>query len=427
LVTSNVGSSLDLVIEGSTGAIAMPNPTSLALACLRILSICRDPVTFQRCRAQVEHYSVRVAAEGIARAYGQLKPENALVADPVVLDDKPRIALLGEFHGTNLAGSIQYELLGMGIAPIFFRSQDAFTDSVAQKLFYRFNRRPMKLNAFAHDLAQTCIDAKVNLLITTGICPLTEHAAARMVAKGIVIVNWMSDDPWNKAYKNNYLIPTLKYMSTVFSPRQANIEQLKASGPSQVVYLPFASDKRFFSPKPYKTLADIEGDIELLFVGGADAERRKTLLSVAKSDLKIALYGGYWGRAAIYRKFIRGIATPEKINIETQQAKVSLILVRRANRDGHVMRSLEAAASGACLLVEHTREHEALFGADGDCVQYFYANAEILPKTNALLANPTERHRLRQNIIEKMRTADHSYGARVRDILRIALPKLPLT
>ena len=429
LVSERVGSSVDLIVEGSTGTVAAADAKSLALACLRILPICRDPLTFERCRTQVERYSVRAAAWGIAQAYLALVPTAILPAkaySPHALDApscrKPRVALLGEYGGTNLAGSIQHELLAMAIAPTLFRTSDAYTASWAQKMLYRFNLRPIKLNAFADDLAQTCIAAKIELLITTGICPLTAAAAGRMAAHGITMVSLMSDDPWNSAYKNDFLIPTLKYMRTVFSPRRSNIEQLKASGAKHVVYLPFAADSRFFWPAQYNVLSDIEDDTDLLFVGGADAERRQTLLAVARSGLKLKLFGGYWDKLAIYKKFVQGIASPEKINTASQSAKVCLILVRRANRDGHVMRSLEAAASGACMLVEYTAEHEAIFGADGDCVRYFYTDAEILPKTQELLADPGERHRLRQNVVRMMRANEHTYRARVLEMIRIALP-----
>lgn len=425
LVSDRVGSAVNLIAEGSTGVIANPDATSLARACLRILPICRDSGTFQRCRVQIEPYSVRAAAQGIASAYQALVPAANLA--PVVadahIDRKPRIALLGEYSGTHIAGSIRHELLGLGIAPIVFSSSAAHRPGLAQKLLYRFNRRPIKLNAFADDLAQTCIAAKIDLLITTGICPLTASAAASMAAAGIAVVSWMSDDPWNQAYKNDFLIPTFKYLSAVFTPRRANIEQLKASGAKNVVYLPFAADTRFFAPAKFDRLSEIEDDCDLLFVGGADAERRQSLLETAQSGLKLKLFGGYWDKLAVYQNFVQGIAAPEQINRASQSAKVCLILVRRANRDGHVMRSLEAAASGACLLVEHTAEHEALFGADGECVRYFYADSEILPKTQELLANPHERLRLRQNIVEKMRNDSHSYRARVLEMLRIALPK----
>lgn len=430
LVSERVGSAVDLIVEGSTGAIAAATSESLALACMRILLICRDPLTFLRCRTQVERYSVYAAAKGIARAYAELTTESAHVsafAQPripanVALAEKPRVAVLGQLGYTNLGFSIHHELLSMGIAPVFFSSLDAYRAGLAQRLMYRLNRTPLNLNAFADDLAQSCIEARIDLLISTGICPLTEAAVEKMARHGVATVNWLSDDPWNSANRNRFFLPTFKHMAAVFTPRHANIDQLRAHGAKRVEYLPFAADQRFFKPRPYADLMDIEAEIDLLFVGGADIDRRQSLKAVPDSDVKLAIYGDYWHKDARYRVVALGIASPEQINAASQSAKVCLILVRRANRDGHVMRSLEAAASGACMLVEHTAEHEALFGTDGECVRYFYDDAEILPKTLELLANPSERHRLRQAVVRMMHVNAHTYRARVLEMMRIALP-----
>ena len=428
LVSERVGSAVDLIVEGSTGAIAAATSESLAMACMRILLICRDPLTALRCRTLIERYSVRAAVAGIARGYTELTaqsvhqfepPRNPTNFEPL---EKPRVAVLGQLGYTNLGFSIQHELLSMGIAPIFFSSLNAYRAGLAQRLMYRLNRTPLNLNEFADDLAQSCIEARIDLLISTGICPLTEAAVEKMARHGVRTVNWLSDDPWNSANRNSFFLPTLKHMAAVFTPRHANIDQLRAHGAKRVEYMPFAADQRFFKPMPYADLADIEAEIDLLFVGGADVDRCQSLKAVVESDVNLTIYGDYWHKNVRYRAVALGIASPEQINVASQTAKVCLILVRRANRDGHVMRSVEAAASGACMLVEHTAEHEALFGTDGECVRYFYADAEILPKTQALLANPEERHRLRQNITQKMRTDKHSYRARVLEMLRIALP-----
>ena len=430
LVSERVGSSVDLIVEGSTGTVAAADAKSLALACLRILPICRDPLTFERCRRQVERYSVRAAAWGIAQAYRELTARtvdlNRFEAPwnraNFALPEKPRVAVLGQLGYTNLGFSIQHELLSMGLAPVFFSSLDAYRAGLPQRLMYRVNRYTLNLYAFADDLAQTCIEARIDLLITTGICPLTESAVEKMARHAVATVNWLSDDPWNSSNRNSFFLPTLKHMAAVFTPRHANIDQLRAQGVKRVEYMPFAADQRFFKPRLCPNLVDIEAEIDLLFVGGADIDRRLSLKAVANSNVKLAIYGDYWHKDACYRAVALGIASPEKINTASQSAKVCLILVRRANRDGHVMRSLEAAASGACMLVEYTAEHEAIFGTDGECVRYFYADSEILPKTQELLADPGERHRLRQNVVRMMRANEHTYRARVLEMIRIALP-----
>ena len=56
-------------------------------------------------------------------------------------------------------------------------------------------------------------------------------------------------------------------------------------------------------------------------------------------------------------------------------AKVNLCLVRRAKRDGHVMRSFEIAAVGGCMLAQDTDEHREIFGPEGEAVRLFSRRA----------------------------------------------------
>ena len=82
----------------------------------------------------------------------------------------------------------------------------------------------------------------------------------------------------------------------------------------------------------------------------------------------VAVAGGYWERYPAFRAHALGIKPPEIIRALTAAAKVNLCLVRRANRDGHVMRSFEIAAIGGCMLAEDTDEHRDIFGGEGESV-----------------------------------------------------------
>ena len=76
----------------------------------------------------------------------------------------------------------------------------------------------------------------------------------------------------------------------------------------------------------------------------------------------VALVGGYWERYPAFRAQALGIKPPEIIRALTASAKVNFCLVRRANRDGHVMRSFEIAATGGCMVAEDTVKHREIFG-----------------------------------------------------------------
>ena len=110
---------------------------------------------------------------------------------------------------------------------------------------------------------------------------------------------------------------------------------------------------------------------DVFFAGGADNERRPFLAALVANGFDVALYGDYWERFAETRPVTRGHGSPKELRHAIAASKVCLGLVRRANRDGHAMRSIEVPAAGGCFLVERTREHEDIFGPDGEAVTYF--------------------------------------------------------
>jgi spore maturation protein CgeB len=108
-----------------------------------------------------------------------------------------------------------------------------------------------------------------------------------------------------------------------------------------------------------------------------------------------------------------------------QEAKISLCLVRRANRDGHVMRTFEAAVSGACMLVEYTDEHREIFGHDGDCVLFFKNFSDLVARAKWLINHPEERIRLRKAVFNKIhRDGCNSYFHRLKYILKNSFKRM---
>src|SRR5262249_15371140 len=101
-------------------------------------------------------------------------------------------------------------------------------------------------------------------------------------------------------------------------------------------------------------------------------------------------------------------------------AKVALCLARHANRDGHVMRSLEIAAIGACMLVEDTAEHRELFGNDAETVIYFASIPEMLDRLQWLLQHPDECARLATAVRERIVHGNHRYEDRLHVMLNHA-------
>ena len=133
-------------------------------------------------------------------------------------------------------------------------------------------------------------------------------------------------------------------------------------------------------------------------MGGADRERVPFIAALNRLGVSVAVYGDYWNRYPETRASHRGYGDIATLRKATSAAKVNLCLVRRANRDGQVMRSYEAAAIGSCMLVEDTPEHRELFGPDGETVVYFETIDDMLRRLQLLLDAPDERARLRRAV-----------------------------
>ena len=98
-------------------------------------------------------------------------------------------------------------------------------------------------------------------------------------------------------------------------------------------------------------------------------------------------------------------------------AQITLCLVRQANRDGHVMRTFEAPAMGACMLTEDTDEHRALFGDSGVTTVHFSSPDDLVAEVKWLLARPQDRRRMAQAAYALITEGSHSYADRLHELL----------
>jgi hypothetical protein len=329
------------------------------------------------------------------------------------------LALLGTLHGTHVGGSLARGAAKLGIKSILFDAEQAAAGPrLLRLLFWHFgDQRPLYLNRFSNELVETCARAKPDVLIATGMAPLTESALQRLRQLGIVSVNYSTDDPWNPAMRSNWHLRALPSYDLVFSPRRSNIEDFRRLGCAKVQYLSFGYDESIFSSTTYSS--DVRAH-DVLFVGGADHDRVAFMTEFVGRGPPVAVVGGYWERYPAFRAHALGIKPPEMIRALTAAAKVNLCLVRRANRDGHVMRSFEIAAAGGCMLAEDTDEHREIFGPEDEATVYFRNAKEAAERARALLCNPSKRKRLAAALHRRIVGGAHTYADRLATILGIA-------
>ena len=323
------------------------------------------------------------------------------------------------FHGTHIGGSLSRAASRAGFDVIEFDAERAFDGNRwIRAALWRFgDRRPPRLRRFASEVVASSARHRPSAVIATGMAPLPGSAVERLRALGAHCINYSTDDPWNPAMRARWHLRALREYNAVFTTRRSNIPDLKRIGCPQVHYLPFGYDRAIFASGP---LATKDCGPDVLFVGGADRDRISFVREFISTGSDIALVGAYWERVAALRGYALGSKAPGEVARLTAAAKINLCLVRRANRDGHVMRSFEIAALGGCMLVEDTAEHRQIFGPDGEAVVYFRNAQEAGTRTKSLLGDAAERARLSSAVFARISAAQNTYLDRLLAMLEAA-------
>jgi hypothetical protein len=301
----------------------------------------------------------------------------------------------------------------------FCNAEEAFGGpAVLGKLSWRLaGHRPPRLRQFSHQVVAACGAARPDWVLTTGLAPLESWALRAIGELGARRLNFLTDDPWNPVHRAPWFLEALPLYDHVFSPRLANLDDLRSLGCREVSYLPFAYAPAIHFPEPPPPDDATRFAADVVFVGGADRDRVPVMATLAQSGARLDLWGGYWQRHPETRAYARGHADPRTVRHAVGGARVALCLVRRANRDGHAMRSYEVPAIGACMLVEDTPEHRAIFGEDGTAVIYFESTQSMLDRMRWLLAHDLERQRLAEAAHRLVVGGQNTYADRLRAML----------
>ena len=280
-------------------------------------------------------------------------------------------------------------------------------------------RRPANITEFSRQVVQVCRERQPAAVIATGLAPLDATAMRAIGEMGIRRVNFLTDDPWNETHYASWFMDVLDQDDVVFTPRTANVDDLRGAGCRWVGYLPFAyaPDIHFTDP-PATDNERMRFEADVVFVGGADRDRVDWMAPLISAGFRVALYGGYWDRHSQTRGAARGMADAATVRKAIGGGATTLCLVRRANRDGHSMRSFEVPAIGACMLVEDTVEHRTIFGEARQAVEYVTSPDEAVARITALLPDRTERHRLTSSAHALIASGNHTWSDRLRTMLK---------
>jgi spore maturation protein CgeB len=254
-------------------------------------------------------------------------------------------------------------------------------------------------------------------VISTGLAHLAGAAVQAIRRNGARIANYSTDDPWSRAQGGEWFRESLPHYDAIYSTRRSNLADFRRIGCASVEFLPLAYDPLVHFPEePSTEIPDALCDV--VFVGAADKDRLPYMEALVQAGLNLHLWGGYWKKIAFFREYAFGHADGAATRRAIAGAKICLCLVRRANRDGHAMRSFEVPAMGGCMLAEDTEEHREIFGAEGRAVVYFNSIPQMVEKARWLLAHPEERKRLAAASHALITGGKNTYADRLQTILQ---------
>lgn len=328
-------------------------------------------------------------------------------------DPDQTLGIVGLFTGNHLGGSLARGGTELGWTVVTFDADRAEARSrLSRSLLRRLGmRRPLRLDAFGRGVVQAATVQGIGFILATGRAPLAAAELCRLRAAGIVTGLFSSDDPWSAGQRAGWYLAALPGYDVVFTPRAHTVPEFQSIGCARVETVPFGYDEFFIAPA-----ANPPAGTAILFVGGADEDRVAFMTDFAARE-PIGVVGAYWSRHRIPQVTDLGHRSPQDVAALTAAARVNLCLVRRANRDGHVMRTYEMAATGAAMVVEDTPDHRALFGPEGDAVLYFGTPPEAAMKARALLSDEKLRLRLRTNAQRRIVLGRHTYRDRLQTML----------
>jgi spore maturation protein CgeB len=325
--------------------------------------------------------------------------------------------IVGGTEGTAVAASLARAARTGGQPVELIDSSAAFGRGMVQKLlWWGGGRRPQHLRRLSATVVEAARGQRPSAVIATGLAPLDAAALVALRRMRVRLGCFLTDDPANPAHAAGWFRDALGAYDHVFTPRPWTSAELRAAGARDVVPLRFGFDPALCHPGD---AIEPDGAADVLFVGTGDRDRVPILAALRDAGHAVALYGRYYDRWWPTRGLSRGQADAHEVRRQTAAARVSLCLVRKANRDGHVMRSIEMAACGACMLVEDTADHRDLFGRDGECVRYFDGVPALLSVLAELLADPAQRMRLRRAVLARIVAGGHTWGDRLGAMLGV--------
>ncbi len=328
---------------------------------------------------------------------------------------------VGEFY--HIGALFRRALVELGHECCFIDERQVFQYTLINRIVLRLLKgQPLRYNDFNRAILHRTHTFRPDvLLVIKGMYVSPKILSLVKQQSRVVLVNYATDDPFNPVVSTPDLRNGISHYDTYVCTKRAIMEDVRRAGCANVAFVPFAYEPTLHFPEAPQSEQEIKRfACDVSFVGGADADRATLLRPVAEAfPNSFHVYGGFWHRYPEFARHQSGMVLDRAYRLALGGAKINLGLTRRANRDGHTMRSFEIPACGGLMITERTDEHCEWF-EDGKDVVFFDSDDELCDKVRYYVKHDAERRRIARAGYEKITLGKHTYRDRIKTILHLA-------
>ena len=285
----------------------------------------------------------------------------------------------------------------------YFINPNSFFQKVINKVNYRLTKQKINFN-----LINLVKGNSFDLMI---IC-YGKHLDYKTIKtlKGIipVIVNWNSDDIFNKLNTSKDLIKSISLFDIHFTPRIHLIEEYKRHGAKKFIELDWYYRSGYLKESIKKQQLD-----EVYFAGSYSDRRNQIISNINHNNINISGSGWIDKKG----KNLMGNANFDQMHENFSTHKFNINILTKENRDTSNLRNFEIPSSFGFQLSERNSKIQSLFDEDKEIV-LFETIEELNDKIDFYSRNESAREAMIYNAHKRLIKSDYSLRARLKTILK---------